>query len=101
MTDDERTLLVETARFTHQLSRDRNDMLVGITAAILDLYRADFRDGRDTKQDALARLQIQCRQLSGVPGEPGVVFLKYLMDTLEADKLDAAKLYREPTVGSA
>ena len=39
MTQEERTLLVETAKFAHQLSKDRNDMLVGITAALL------LRDG--------------------------------------------------------
>jgi hypothetical protein len=61
MTDDERTLLVETAKFTHQLASDRNDMLVGITAALLDLYRTAFQDGRDTKRDALTRLQMQQR----------------------------------------
>ena len=38
MTNNERQLLVDTAKFTHQLSKDRDDMLVGITAALLDLY---------------------------------------------------------------
>jgi hypothetical protein len=76
-------------------------MLVGMTAALLDLYRIEFRAGRDTKQDALARLHLQRRELSRVAGEPGAVFLKYLSDTLADEKLDAAKLYRDPVEGSA
>ncbi len=101
MTDDERTLLIETAKFITELTKNRNDMLVGITATLLDLYRTDFRDGRDTRQDALRRLQIQQQELSASAGGVGDIFLKYLSDTLATDKLDAAKLYRDPAVGSA
>jgi hypothetical protein len=100
MTSDERALLIETAKFTHYLSQNRNDMLVGVTAALLDLYREDFKNGTDTKTAALARLRLQREQLASVGGV-GTEFLQYLMGSLEADKLDAAKLYRDVPAGSA
>jgi hypothetical protein len=101
MTPDERALLLETANFTRQLASDRNDLLVGVTAALLDLYRIGFRGGSDTKIQALNRLQIQQDELTKGAAGLGVTFLKYLADTLAADKLDAAKLYREPAAGNA
>jgi len=101
MTNDERILLVETAKFTDELSRNRNDMLIGITAALLDLYRTRFKEGTDSKPDALVRLELQQNELSRRANGLGVTFLKYLTDTLAAEKLDAAKLYREPPAGTA
>lgn len=101
MTNNERQLLVDTAKFTHQLSKDRDDMLVGITAALLDLYRNEIRSERDTKSDIIARLELQRAELSGVAGQPGDLFLKFLADNLAAEKLDAAKLYADPAAGSA
>jgi hypothetical protein len=101
MTQDERALLLEIAKFTNELANNRNDMLVGVVAAILDLYRTDFREGKDTKQDAINRLRLQQEVLAEKENGLGNLFLKWLSDTLETDRLDAAKLYRDPPAGSA
>ena len=46
MRHDESQLLVQTAKNTVQLFQDRDDMLVGITATLLDLYRVGFQHGQ-------------------------------------------------------
>jgi hypothetical protein len=102
MAPEERQLLVETAKTVVGLFEDRDDMVVAITAVILDLYRIDFQRGHQTKQEALSRLQMQRGELSVVdPKQRGVKFLDALIETLRSDKLDAATLLREPPAGSA
>lgn len=102
MTNEERQLLLGTFKEMQGLFRDRDDMLIGITAAILDLYRALFAAGLDKKDPALTRLQAQHEELRQVlPGELGCKALKWLIDSLESNKLDAAKLLRETPAGSA
>jgi hypothetical protein len=101
MTTEERQLLLGTSKEMQGLFRDRDDMLIGITTALLDVYRVLFAAGRDTKDAALSRLRAQHDQLRQVvPGELGCKALQWLIDSLETDKLDAAKLLREPTAGS-
>jgi hypothetical protein len=101
MTDEERKLLLGTAKHLVELSDDRNDMLVGIMAAIVDLYRVSFAAGRDTKSAALVRLDVEHQELQRLVGGIGCKALKWLIDSLKNEKLDAAKLLREPPVGSA
>jgi hypothetical protein len=50
MAPEERQLLVETAKTVVGLFEDRDDMVVAITAVILDLYRIDFQRDHQTKQ---------------------------------------------------
>lgn len=102
MRHDESQLLVQTAKNTVQLFQDRDDMLVGITAALLDLYRVGFQHGQQTKEEALARLQMQSDFLEkNEPRHRGVLFLNALIVALRDEKLDASKLLREPPAGSA
>jgi hypothetical protein len=102
MEDKERLLLIESAKEIFQLFNDRDDMVVGITAALLDLYRVDFSTGRQTKSEALLRLSTQRLDLEGrMPRQLGAKYLGALIETLRDDKLDAAKLAREPAAGSA
>ena len=58
MTDDERELLAEIGKHLVQLFQDRDDLVVGVTAALLDLYREEFEAGRQSKETTLQRLTI-------------------------------------------
>jgi hypothetical protein len=102
MTDEERRLLTETARQVLQLFGNRDDMIVGITAALLDLYRMQFAAGLDTKDVALTRLRIQRDEINRLIHDGRAVkYLQSLIEALETDRLDAAKLLRESPAGSA
>jgi hypothetical protein len=102
MTNDERNLLIQTARSVAQLSSDRDDMVVGVTAILLDLYRVEFESGRQNQSEAIARLQIQRNELNLVePHRFGVLFLEAVIAALRDGKLDAAKLMRSPPAGTA
>ncbi|MGA9308717.1 MAG: hypothetical protein WBW31_25205 [Candidatus Sulfotelmatobacter sp.] len=102
MTREEGLLLTATAEHVAELFDNRDDMLIGLAAAILDLYRALFEAGADTKQAALARLRTQQEQLMRVlPEGRGSKSLKWIADSLENEKLDAAGLFRARAVGSA
>jgi hypothetical protein len=101
MTDEERQLLIGMSTEVVHLFGDRDDFLVGFTAAILDLYRVIFSAGLDTKNAAVPRLRTQVDQLHQVANGLGSISLKWIADSLENEKLDAAKLLRERSVGSA
>ena len=98
MTETERALLLETAKHVAQLFQDRDDFVVGVTAALLDLYREEFAEGRQTKADALQRLGAQADELKGQRGE---TYLRWLIQTLKDDRLNAANLFRIDAAGSA
>ena len=69
MTNEERQLLLGLTQEIQRLFRERDDMIVGITATLLDLYRMLFATGADTKEVALGRLRAQHDQiLQLVPG---------------------------------
>jgi hypothetical protein len=101
MTDDERQLLLGMSREVVNLFRDRDDALIGFTAAVLDLYRALFSSGADSKDAAVARLRAQADQLHEIANGLGATSLKWIADSLENEKLDAAKLIRDRPAGSA
>ena len=101
MTNEERELLVQTARTVSELEKDRNDLLIGVAAVLLDLYRASFDSGSDTKPAALTRLRLQHQQLAQATPPVDCLSLKWLIDSLEDEKLDAAKLFRMRPAGSA
>jgi hypothetical protein len=101
MTDEERKLLLDTAKQVVELSANRNDILVGIMVALLDLYRELFAGGLDAKDTALARLQTQHRELVESVGGLGTKSLEWLINSLETDKLDAAWLLQQLPAGSA
>ena len=68
MTDNEHELLSETAKHVMELFDNRDDMLIGLVAAIVDLYRIAFDAGVNTKEAALTRLRTQQEQsVSVVP----------------------------------
>lgn len=102
MTAEERALLIETAKEVARLFQERDDMIVGFTAAILDLYRSAFQAGHQTKEDAIGRLRAQRDDLDRkTQAKLGTKMLGSIIATLENDQLDAAKLLREPPSGSA
>jgi len=102
MTNEERQLMLGTHKDVLNLFQDRNDLLVGITAALLDLYRTLIFAGSDSKDAALLRLRAQRTQIIGaIPNGVGSISLQWLIDSLETGKLDAAKLIREPSAGTA
>ena len=102
MTDNERNLLLAAADGVAELSRNRDDMIVGIAAAILDLHRLLIQSGHQTKQAALDRLTVQKDELVRVsPNQMGAAFLQSLIATLADDKLDAARWLRLPPAGTA
>ena len=98
MTEDERALLAETAKHVLQLFQDRDDLVVGVTAAILDLYREEFAAGRQIKEQALQRLTLEADAQRGKRGEQ---YLRWLIQTLKSGQLDAASLFRDHSAGSA
>jgi hypothetical protein len=80
-----------------ELGRTRDDMIVSVTAAILDLHRLLIQRGQQTKQDAINRLMVQKDLLvANSPGQKGAAYLQSLIETLADDELDAAKLLRDP-----
>src|SRR5271170_2674412 len=89
MTQDEQDLLQATSEAIMQLARDRDDTLAGFMAVILDLYGVEFREGRQTKEEALFRLQIQRDFLA--KHRKGVKFLDALIQRLEMLQLQPAK----------
>jgi hypothetical protein len=102
MTREESLLLTATAEHVMESFDNRDDMLIGLVAAMLDLYRVLFDSGLDTKQAALTRLRAQQDQLTRVlPEGRGSASLKWIADSLENEKLDAAGLFRARPVGSA
>lgn len=100
MNDVERLLLTETTKDTQQLFKDRNDMLIGFAAVVLDLYRQQFKEPND-KSAAISRLKIQLAQLESISGKPGATALSWLISNLENDKLNAAAWLSEPVRGNA
>jgi hypothetical protein len=98
MTENEHALLLETARRVVQLFDDRNDLVVGVTAVLLDLYRDEFAAGRQTKEAVIQRLQVQAEALKGLLGDR---YLLALIQTLKEGKLDAAGLLRLHPLGTA
>jgi len=95
-------LLRELAEANISLHQDRDDMVVGITASLLDLYRISIENGHQTKEEAVARLTAQKRWLEKeISGQVGAKFLSFLIGTLANDKLDAASWMRTPPAGSA
>ena len=104
MTNEERQLLTMTARHVTQLFSDRDDMVIGVTAVLLDLYRVLFAAGRDSKEGALARLRTQHDEIDRVAPDRSA-YLGSLIKTLEDDQLNAAELARQfqqrPPAGTA
>lgn len=102
MGDMERQLLVELGDHVQELTRNRDDMVVGIVAAILDLYRISIERGEQTKHDAVARLSAEKAWLEmEVPGQVGAKFLDFLIATLATDKLNASDWLRGSPAGNA
>ena len=93
--------LLNIARSVLQLQKDRDDLLIGVVAGLVDLYRALFSREVDSKAEALARLRIQHQQLAKAVPPVDCLSLRWLIETLEEDKLDAAKLLRVPPAGAA
>jgi hypothetical protein len=102
MTNEERQLLLGLTQEVQRLFKERDDMIVGVTATLLDLYRMLFASGADTKEAALGRLRAQHAQiLKLVPGGQFGPMLQAVIQSLDEDRLDAAKLFRTPPAGSA
>lgn len=100
--ETQRLLLIETVKEVRQLFGDRDDMVIGVTAAFLDLYRVLFAAGLDMKELALARLQTQHDEINRlIPSGNAARYLSALIEALETDRLNAAKLMRTPAAGSA
>jgi hypothetical protein len=92
MTEDEQTLLQSACEAIMQLIRDRDDMVAGLTAVFLDLYRVEFQESRHAKAEALLRLQIQRDRLAQHSARQiGVMFLDSLIQTVEKAQLQPAK----------
>jgi hypothetical protein len=92
MTEDERKLLRTASEAILQLVRDRDDMVAGLTAVFLDLYRVEFQEGRQAKAEALLRLQIQRDRLAQHSArQVGVKFLDSLIQTVEKVQLQPTK----------
>lgn len=93
MDDEERKLFSALSREIITLFADRNDLL--------DLYRTLIAAGLDTKENAALRLRTQIDQLNTSVNGAGTRSLTWIADSLETEKLDAAKLLRDPVSGSA
>jgi hypothetical protein len=92
MTEDEQKLLRTASEAIMQLIRDRDDMVAGLTAVFLDLYRVEFQEGRQAKAEALLRLQIQRDRLARHSARQiGAMFLDSLIQTVEKTELQPAK----------
>jgi hypothetical protein len=96
-----RKFAIESHSETAELQGHINDVVVGMTAIILDLYRTMFQLNLDTKAEALSRLSIQEKELRDHAAGLGAIFLNYVINNLKSGKLDAASLTREPPAGSA
>jgi hypothetical protein len=102
MDNVERQLLLDAVGDVAELGKDRDDLLIGLVAGLLDLYRALFSAALDAKADALLRLKVQQNEiLQAVPDGRGSNSLKWLIQSLENERLDAAALLRMPVAGSA
>jgi hypothetical protein len=89
---DENDLLKATSEAIMQLARDRDDILAGFTAVLLDLYRVQFQEGHQTKPEALLRLQIERDFLARhSPHQKGVKFLDAMLKSVETLHLQPAK----------
>jgi hypothetical protein len=82
-----------------EMVAERNDMVVGVTAALLDLYRVQFDAGKDSKHAAIVRLKLQVHDLEKKAPGAYARYLQSLIQSMETGKLDAAKLFREPVGG--
>ena len=92
MTEDEQKLLRTASEAIMQLIRDRDDMVAGLTAVFLDLYRVEFQEGRQAKAEALLRLQIQRDRLARHSARQiGAMFLDSLIQTVEKTELQPAE----------
>jgi hypothetical protein len=74
-----------------QLVRDRDEMVAGFTAVLLDLYQVEFQEGRQTKAEVLFRLQVQRDRLAKHSARKGVKVLDSLIQTVEKAQLQPAK----------
>jgi hypothetical protein len=102
MNNAEYEILLKTAEAMAEIEKSRNDMIIGISAAILDLHRLLIQAGHQTKQDAISRLTVQRDDIaSKLPDGLGTAYLGALIASLTDDKLDAAGWLRQPTSGSA
>lgn len=102
MTEQERALLLDLAQQSFELTSNRNDILVGTVAALLDIHRLLSEHGVQTNNDAIQRLTVQKDWLdSNVAGQVGAQFLGFLIATLSTGKLDAAQWIRVPPAGTA
>jgi hypothetical protein len=64
MTDDERQLLEDTARSLIRLREEQKNIVAGMQAALLEVYRAHFTtDNR--KHETMARLKLALKVLEG------------------------------------
>lgn len=84
-----------------QLFQDRDDLVVGITAALVDIYLNQIQMTGRSKPHILDSLKMQLDHCAKFPKQYGTKFLKSLIQTLREEKLDAAKLLREPPQGHA
>jgi hypothetical protein len=92
MTEEEQKLLQTACQAIMQLIRDQDDMVAGLTAVFLDLYRVEFQEGRQAKAEALLRLQIKRDSLAQHSGRQiGVMFLDLLIQAVEKAQLQPAK----------
>jgi hypothetical protein len=82
MNEDEQRLLRAASEVIMQLLRDREDMLAGFGAVLLDLCQDEFQDGRQTKAEVLFRLQITRDHLAQQSARKGVIFLDSLIQTI-------------------
>jgi hypothetical protein len=91
MTEDDQKLLRAASEAIIQFVRDRDDMVAGFTAAFLDLYQVEFREGRQTKAEVLFRLQVQRDRLAQHYARKGVKVLDSLIQAVEKAQLQPAK----------
>jgi hypothetical protein len=92
MTEDEQKLLRTASEAVMQLLRDRDAMAAGFTAVFLDLYQVEFQKGRQTKAEALSRLQVQRDRLAQHSARAsGAKFLDSLIQTVEKAQPQPAK----------
>jgi len=80
MTDEERQLLENTARSLLLVIEQQKDVIAGIEAALLEIYRAQFSTDH-RKQEILARLQLSLKMLEA-EGH-GAEFLREFIRKLE------------------
>ena len=98
MTPSQERELVEAVM---QLFSDRNDMVVGIVATFIDIYKNQMQMTGRHQAHIIASLQLQLDHCAKYPHEYGTKFLGALIQALKEDKLDAAKLLREAPAGTA